>query len=316
MATQIDPSRPSSFGWLDLALIGVAAVWGVNNTAIKLSLQEMTPLAFNGIRFSLAAALSCLWLAGAEGGLRRAFHVQRRDLPSVILLALAGHTVYQLMFIQGISRSTAGNTSLILATSPVLIALMASLSGRDRLRPATWLGVAASAAGTAIVVLDRGGQAATTAGDLIVLSGTLFWAGYTVFSQDLLRRYSPLRMSALTLAIGAAGLLVFAAPAIAAQNWSSVSWRAWAGLIYSSVFANALGYAVWNHGVQRIGSARTSLYSNLSPIFAVAAGWWALNEPWSWMKTAGAALILGGVALARSLPGAPRSAARAGARSR
>lgn len=316
MASKTEAAHSSAFGWLDLSLIGVALIWGLNNTAIKLSLQEMSPLAFNGIRFSLAASLSCLWLVVAEGGPRRALRVERRDLLPVILLGVAGHTAYQVLFISGLSRSTAGNTSLILATVPVVVALLASLFGRERLRPATWLGIVASVAGTAVVILARGGQTNTTAGDLITLVAALFWSGYTVFSQDLLRRYSPLRMSALTLTFGATGLLVFAAPAILAQDWSAVSLRAWAGLVFSGVLSNALAYVVWNHGVQRIGGARTSVYNNLSPIFAVAAGWWVLGEPWSWAKTAGAALILGGVALARMLPGEPRSSPRAIARSR
>jgi drug/metabolite transporter (DMT)-like permease len=67
----------------------------------------------------------------------------------------------------------------------------------------------------------------------------------------------------------------------------------------SSLLALALSYMIWYTAVQRMGSARTSIYSNLTPIVAmiVAAVW--LGERISGQQLVGAGLILSGIAVTK-----------------
>ena len=70
----------------------------------------------------------------------------------------------------------------------------------------------------------------------------------------------------------------------------------------SSLLALALAYMIWYTAVQKIGSARTAVYSNLTPIVAmvVAAVW--LGERITGQQLLGAALILSGIAVTRLNP--------------
>jgi drug/metabolite transporter (DMT)-like permease len=70
----------------------------------------------------------------------------------------------------------------------------------------------------------------------------------------------------------------------------------------SSLLALALAYMIWSTGVQRIGSARTSVYSNLTPVVAMIIGAVLLGERVSGWQLAGAVLILAGLAVARLRP--------------
>jgi drug/metabolite transporter (DMT)-like permease len=73
----------------------------------------------------------------------------------------------------------------------------------------------------------------------------------------------------------------------------------WVGIALSALLALNVGYVIWYVGVQRLGSARTSVYSNLVPVAAlVTAAVW-LGEPIRGVKLAGAALVIGGLALTR-----------------
>jgi drug/metabolite transporter (DMT)-like permease len=76
----------------------------------------------------------------------------------------------------------------------------------------------------------------------------------------------------------------------------------WAKLVYSACFAWSVSYTIWYAAVRAIGSARTSVYSNLLPIIAMitAAAW--LHEPIGRAKMAGAAAVLIGVGLTRLVP--------------
>jgi drug/metabolite transporter (DMT)-like permease len=60
-----------------------------------------------------------------------------------------------------------------------------------------------------------------------------------------------------------------------------------------------VAYILWYRGVQRIGNARTAAYSNLTPIVALGVAWAWLGEALSFLQITGAAVVLGGLTLAR-----------------
>jgi drug/metabolite transporter (DMT)-like permease len=48
---------------------------------------------------------------------------------------------------------------------------------------------------------------------------------------------------------------------------------------------------IWNYGVKRIGSTKTAIYSNLTPVVAMIVAWPALGEAPTLAQTAGALTI-------------------------
>jgi len=73
-------------------------------------------------------------------------------------------------------------------------------------------------------------------------------------------------------------------------------------MVWSSTFCLVLAYVIWYTGVQRLGATRTSAYSNLTPIAAMAVAWWWLGETVTVGQSVGAAAILGGVFMTRLSP--------------
>jgi drug/metabolite transporter (DMT)-like permease len=82
-------------------------------------------------------------------------------------------------------------------------------------------------------------------------------------------------------------------------QWNTVPVSAWAALALSALLALFVAYMVWYTAVQTIGSTRTAVYSNVTPIAAmiVAAIW--LGEPITVRKLAGAAAVIAGLAVTR-----------------
>jgi drug/metabolite transporter (DMT)-like permease len=83
------------------------------------------------------------------------------------------------------------------------------------------------------------------------------------------------------------------------QDWSQVGGLAWGGVIYSALLAIALAYFIWNYGVRRIGSTRTAIYSNFTPVVAMLVAWPALGEVPTAGQLIGAAVIFAGILLVR-----------------
>jgi len=82
-------------------------------------------------------------------------------------------------------------------------------------------------------------------------------------------------------------------------DWLAVSAWSMGALVLSALLALNLAYVIWYTGVQRLGAARTSIYSNGVPVVAMLVAWVWLGEPLTWTKILGAAAVLSGVLLTR-----------------
>ncbi len=285
----------------DGLLLLTVCIWGSNFSVVKFGLFELPPLAFNAVRFACSAV--ALGLAARAAGQRWRF--ERRHLPFLIGLGLLGNSLYQLLFIYGANATTADNAALILATVPAWVALGGSLAGLERVAPIGWFGIGLSLAGIAMIVsgADRSADfhfgGASLRGDALVLAGTLCWSAFTLLSRLAMRHYRPLTVTSFCAAVGAVPLILLGLPDLAAAARGGVSAAAWAAAVFSGVFAIGFATLFWNVGIARLGSARTSLYSNLVPLVALGVAWLALGETLTAGQGLGVAAAVAGVVLAR-----------------
>jgi drug/metabolite transporter (DMT)-like permease len=294
-----DSGHQTSHGLTYLALAALVFIWASNFSVVKFALRDMSPLAFNGLRFTIASII--LWLTVRAGG--RPTNIPKKHWPALIVLGFVGNTIYQVLFIFGIDWTLAGNSALMLATTPVFTTLFSALLRQERAGRLAWAGVALSAVGIALVVL--GGtqgvsfSSSTVRGDLTVLAGAVAWSAYTVGSNPFVRRYGALPVTAITAWIGGVGLLAISIPALLTQDWSVVRPVSWAALIYSGAFAIALAYFIWYYSVKQIGNTRTAVYSNFIPVVALLIAWLMLGEIPTMLQLVGAACILAGTIMVR-----------------
>jgi drug/metabolite transporter (DMT)-like permease len=313
---------------LDWLLLLMTIIWGTNYALIKSTFREIDPQAFNALRLVEA---SCVLVATSL--LVRRFHpVEKKDVGGVDVasifhtpapvtradwirlawLGLIGHCLYQFLFVGGLAKTSVANSSLIFAMSPIIISLMSAVIGKERPGPLHWAGTLLSLVGIYIVV-GRGAHvsAESLRGDLMLFGCVMCWSIYTIGARPLMVRHSPVGVTALSMAIGTLAYVPLAAPVLQRTQWAAVSPVTWVKLVYSSLFAICVAYTIWYAAVREIGSARTSVYSNLPPIIAMLTAYLWLREPLGVMKIAGATAVLAGVALTRVARG-PRLVAQAG----
>lgn len=290
----------AAFETTDLWMLLTTMIWAVNLSLIKFSLREFTPHGFNGIRLALSAAIFLVILAFRRGG----FSLGRGDFLKVGVLGLLGTTIYQLLFIQGISRTQATTTSMIMPMTPVFIAVLSSVFKLERIHWAAWLGIAVSFLGVYLLVTGQNGHLGfnwqSVKGDVFILLANLAWAFYTVLSKPLLERIPPLKLAGLSAGIGTVFYLPFAAADVGRVSWTSISAGAWASLLYSAVLAIVVGFIVYSSSVRTVGNTKTGIYSNLNPVFAVVFAWFFLSERITALEAGGGFVIFLGVYLTRS----------------
>ena len=296
----IQMEKPKKFGATDVFMLIAILFWAVNFSFVKIALREFSPLGFNGIRLFFASLILIFILLLSREG----FSIAKSDLWKMFVLGIIGNTVFQLFFIHGLNWTTASNTSIVMALTPVFVALLSTLLKQERLHWAAWLGIVISFMGFYLVITPQFGtfdfKWSSLRGDLLIFIGNIFWAIYTVFSKPLLGRISPLKWTTATLAIGAFFYLPFSAKDILQLRWSDVSLQAWAALFYSGLFAIAISYVIWYASVKRVGNSKTAIYGNITPVFAVISAYVLLSETLTLAQLMGALVILAGVYLTRS----------------
>jgi drug/metabolite transporter (DMT)-like permease len=229
-----------------------------------------------------------------------------RDWLLIAVFGLIGHFVYQICFLFGLDRTTVANSSLILGCSPVVVALFSAALGHERVWPLHWIGAVLSVGGIYLVVgRGAGVGGASLAGDGLTICGLFCWGLYTVGAKGLLDRHSPLEVTGYSMAIGTVPYVLLGLGELRALDWRSVQADAWAALVFSAAFALFVAYLIWYTAVQRIGNIRTAMYSNVTPIAALAVAVLWLGEHLTSGKLVGAVAILTGMALTRLVTVSP-----------
>lgn len=286
---------------LDALLLLMILIWGSNFSIVKVALRDFPEVAFNASRMVVATGVYLGVIFGTDAR-EKVRALRRRDWIELSLLGSIGTFLYQFCFVSGIKRTSVGNGSLIIGMSPIVIALLSAWVGHERIRPLRWLGIAVAMGGLYFVVghgVDLTG--ATWVGDALMLGGVICWAVYSVASQSILKRHSPLLVIGLTFSIGGMLYVVAMVPFMIDVEWRAISTSSWMLMLASALLSLNLSYWIWYTGLQKLGGSRTSVYSYLTPVVAmtVAAVW--LGEPISGNQIAGASAIFAGLLITRLL---------------
>jgi len=125
------------------------------------------------------------------------------------------------------------------------------------------------------------------------------WAYYTIGAKAVLAKYSPLRVTAVTLTVGAIPLVIIGFAEALTVDWLAVPWDGWAGMAYSVIFSIAIAYILWYNGVVKVGPTRTGIYASLLPACGVISAYLILGDPITVRDIIGMVSIVGGLLLTR-----------------
>ncbi len=289
--------RPLSKG--DALLLATTLVWGMSFPFGKIVLAVVPPLGYASSRFLLAGFVLFTVLRVRRVPLA----IARRDVARLLLTALVGYTAFQGVWSVGLSHTTAAKGAILISTSPIFAALIATALGH-RPRALAWLGIALSFAGVFLLMnnsLDRLTLAGGTwIGDAMFLGAAVLWACYTFLAPPLLAEYGALKTTAYAMCIGAGLLFLGGGPALVTDlDWSAVGPSIIGAYAFTALIGGALGFLWWFDGLDRLGVARSIPYMYLVPLFGVIGATLLLGERLSPLQIAAGGIILFGIALTR-----------------
>jgi len=290
-----------------VALLSVAVIWGLNVPIMKVALAELNPYGFNAARLTLSALLLGL-VAYLEGSRIKGVPLGRALWMRIVAVSMLGSLAYQVLFISGVWRTTAGNVGIIIATAPIWTAVVGYLTGIERIRMSAWAGLGLAFVGATLVTIDGGNAdlgGATLIGNLVVLCAAMTWATFTVMSKPLVSKLSPTGLAFRVAMISLPFHLLIGFPHMGPIVRMEISTVTWGCIVFSGLLSTGLAYALWNYGIHHSGPSGTAIYTNLVPVITLATGVWLLGERITRWQVVGGALVLGGLVWMQRFRGRP-----------
>lgn len=276
--------------------VAVAAVWGFNFVVIEVGLDQMPPLLFSALRFSLAA-LPAFFLGPPPVAWRWVFAV------GLVL----GVVKFTLLFAAMDAGMPAGLSSLVLQSQAIFTVAFAVLVLRERPGPRQLVGLVVAALGVTVVAWRLGPDRPAMAFVLVLAAGVAWGV-----SNVAVRRAAPADMLRFMVWVSvvaappliALSLLFDGVPTVRAAV-RGLDGTGVGVLLYVAGLSTLTGWAVWGVLIRRYGASTVAPFSMLVPCFGIASGALVLGEAVRVTDLVGAALVIGGVLLGALRRGAP-----------
>ncbi|MFI6564586.1 DMT family transporter [Streptomyces sp. NPDC050534] len=234
--------------------------------------------------------------AVAPFGARQAWRQRkaiRRHGGFVLLVSLLGVAVYNTLVNQAGLTTSAANMGMIMAASPVLMAVSERVGG-VRLGARRVVGLLTACGGVVFLV---GGGAGLSSGDLWMIAAACCFGSYSAL---LRRRPAELGGGAFlftTFLLGTALLLPAQAVSLTVQGGFTPTPGTVLPLLYVGVASSAVAFFAWNKAIALVGAARAGAVYHLQPVCVALLSWAVLGERVGPAQVLCMALILGGVVL-------------------
>jgi len=272
-------------------------LWAANFIVVKSAVAQLPPVGFTFLRFTLASLTLLVLLRWREGSVG----LPRRDLVAILGLGAVGFGAYQILWTTGLTTVPAGDSALLIATTPVLVALLSVVARSDVLTPVKLAGVVISFVGVVVVIGSGPGFTLgnSIAGEAITLAAAVCWSAYTAFGAPFVRRHSPLRATAWATVSGTLVLAPLAVVQLASMDRIPLSLDVLGAVLYSGMLAAGVSNVIVLNGVKVVGPTRTAALQFLVPALAVVLAFVFLREEIRPGQVLGGAIILGGVLITR-----------------
>jgi len=261
-----------------IALFAVNLIYGANYTVAK----SLMPGVIGPSGFILVRVVGASLLFWALMPLYRE-RVSWADVPRLLLCAVLGVALNQLMFFQGLMRTSALHASLIMVVAPILVLVFAAVLIGERVTRAKVAGILLGATGASLLLWlsAQGGDAGSTLlGDVCILINAASYALYLVLVKPLMRKYSAVTIMAWTFLFGTVMVLPFGAHETAKVDWQGLAMGQWIAIAFVVLLVTFVVYLLNTWALRRVEPSVVGTYIYLQPVMAIVFGWLYLWLGW------------------------------------
>lgn len=260
--------------YVDCILILVTLIWGIKPIVIKVGLYNITAIQYNIWRMIFASVASWIVLLMKKEHVR----IKNKDKIKILFISICGFFIFQWFYGIGIGKTTAGNTSIVMGTLPLIVAIINHMVGFEKMSSKKIIGIIISFCGLIIVILGTDTRVSfinNIGGCIYILTAALGYAIYMIYSKSLTYKYPPVQITTYAITITTLLIILFSRFDI---NTKAMTPSLIFNLFYSGVFALFAANYLWTWAIKKSSSSRVSMYNNLTPVFSIIFAFIFLGE--------------------------------------
>lgn len=285
--------RPSSLRLYSLITLMVM-FWSANFAIGKHVIKNIPPLLTVGLRTCIAGIAMIVvyryWSRRTGAG---GWHAS--DLPLLLALGLLGVGVNQLCFVLGLAKTSVSHASIMIGLTPVLVLVIAAVTGQERLSVGRLVGMAVAIGGVAVLQTGSAGRSSSLSGDLLVMLAALAFAWYTVRGKAEVHRLGGVTVNMFGYVCSAVVMLPVTGMFAWGFDFNGLPWSVWLGLLYMALFPSVACYLIYYYALKHIPASRLAAFAYLQPVVATLIAIPTVGEYPTQSLLAGGALVMAGV---------------------
>jgi len=282
-----------------IALLAVNIFYGANYSIAKISLpQYIQPAGYILLRVAASTLLYALFLLLFMRG--KSFRIDKSDWLRFILCGITGVALNQVLFFEGLARTSPVHAALILTSNPLLVLVAAAFLIKEKITARKFLGILLGISG-AVLLIIYGNEIAighgSVKGDLFILINSMSYAVYLVLAKPLMKKYNPVLVVAWVFFFGMIFSIPFGYGELLQVQWSAMPSAAILSVIYVIIFATFLAYLLNTYALKTMSPAVVSYYIYVQPVIAAIIAYFLEEEKLTVLHLVSCLLIFSGVFL-------------------
>lgn len=277
-----------------LALLCSSIFFGLNFVIAKdLMNGAIDPVGLNALRF--LAGAGAFWFISL---FMKPEKVNKRDLLILLGGSALGLMLNQILFIQGLSRTSSINASIISTTVPMITMVFAAIILKERITVLKIVGVVIGGVGAIFLILSSlhsFDKESTLLGDMLCLASCAAYSSFLVVTKPISQRYSPVTVMKWMFLFAAVLIVPFSLNSVTTIHFAGFDTQNVLSLGFVLIFATIVPYFLIPVAQKRLSPTTQAMYNYVLPIVATALAVYMGSNTLTVSKVIAALLVFVGV---------------------
>lgn len=280
-----------------IALLTAMVIWSTSFVVLKAVFKVYDPMFVIWGR-QILASIAFLFVINR---LWKKCRYKPGDIKYLLLMSLFEPCLYFVFEAMAIVNTTASQAGMLTSMLPLLVAIAAFFTLKERTTPLTWIGFLTAITGA--VILSGFSEVTEEApnpvlGNFFEFMAMVCATGYTISLKKLSARYNPFFLTAVQCFVGS----VFFFPLIFISGKglpADFVLMPALGIIYLGLVVTIGAYGMYSVGISSVKASTAAAFVNLIPVFTIFWGWLFLGETMNLFQYGGCVLVFFGVYLSQ-----------------
>jgi len=254
-------------------------VWAFAFPFIKIGLEELSFINLTIMRFFIVC---CVFIFLFIVQKKRFSKLYRKDIIPIFILGFTGVIIYHLGLNYGEQHVSPGAASLIIATIPIQVLILATIFLKEKITIRKLFGIVIALIGVLIISIwgtkDATFEIGYITAAIAIFIAAFVGATYTITGKKLLTRYSGLSLTSYAILLGSISLLPLCFNGSLIPQVTNLSINGWFAIIFLGVFSTVIGYVIWYIALEKRSTNEVSVYLYAVPVLSTIISYFLLND--------------------------------------